>query len=299
MAEWNESIGFIGLGKMGSRMAARLIRERPRVHVYDLSGPAVAEAVAQGAVKCASPADVAGRSRVVILMLPDSKVVEQVVLGQDGIASTCKPGTVLVDMTSGDAVVTRRVARALRDRKVEMIDAPVSGGVYGAKDGTLTIMVGGASSVLEQVRDVLALMGKKIVHVGELGNGHIVKALNNFLYASSLLASAEALVVAKKLGVDVKTAVEVFTSSSGTNWALERRIQSHVIPRQFENAMSAALMYKDLVHATNLGLATQTPMLVGNLAREQFCEFVAAGNGDVVDFAIVRKLEAIAGTEIS
>ena len=297
-ADKSSQAGFIGLGKMGSRMAARLLDNGTRLQVFDVSSASVGEAVAKGATECRSPAEVAQATNVIVLMLPNSGVVERVLFGPEGVARSAAGGTVVVDMTSGDAIMTRDFASRLQEHGVSLVDAPVSGGIPAAEAGSLTIMVGGDTSDLERVRPLLEAMGREIVHVGELGSGHILKSLNNALYATSIIASSEALLVAKKLGVSVETALKVFTASSGTNRALETRMQTHVVPRKFESAMSAALMRKDLMYARRLGQDAGVHMPLTSLVEDEFDAYVEDGHGDEVDFGIVRRFEEAAGTTI-
>src|SRR5579875_3486819 len=195
-------VGFVGLGIMGRPMAHNLLRAGYPLVVWNRPPGPVAELQAAGAEAAATPAALAARCDVVITVLLNTEVVEQVVLGPEGLAAGLRPGATYVDMSSISPLATRRIAARLAARGVAMLDAPVSGGEIGAREGTLAIMVGGPAEALARVRPVLEVLGSRIVHLGEVGAGQVAKACNQLVVAVTIGAVAEALLLARAAGVD-------------------------------------------------------------------------------------------------
>jgi 3-hydroxyisobutyrate dehydrogenase len=244
------TVGFIGLGRMGQPMAANLAREGFPVRSFDLNGSG----------SCKSIAEAAKGAEVLITMLPDGKTVRDAVLE----ALPALPAhAIVVDMSSSDPAGTRALGAALEARGIVLVDAPVSGAVAGAKSGTLAIMVGGSQEALERIKPVLGAMGKQIFHVGALGAGHAVKALNNYLGAAGTLAGFEALLVARAFGLDPKPMLEAINASTGRNSTTERKIARDVLTGAFASGFRLALMTKDVGIAAELarGLGVKTPFL--------------------------------------
>lgn len=231
-------------------MAANLAREGFAVRSYDVNG----------AGSCRSAREAAEGAQVLITMLPDGEAVREVVLeALPALAS----GAVVVDMSSSDPAATRALGIALRAHGIALIDAPVSGAVEKARDGTLSIIAGGEAAALERVRPVLAAMGKQIFHVGSLGAGHAVKALNNYLGAAGTLAGFEALLIARAFGLDPKPMLDAINASTGRNSTTERKIPQQVLSGAFASGFKLALMAKDVGIAAQLarGLGIKTPYL--------------------------------------
>lgn len=275
------SIGFIGVGLMGMPMARNLLRSGfPLTVVRHRDPDAPAALAALGAGVVASPSELRNRAEVVILMLPTSREVEEVVLGSGGLADILQPGQVVVDMGTSDPASTRRIAAELATRGIVLIDAPVTGGVKGAEEGTLTIMAGGPAEVVERIRPVLAAVGSVVVHVGEVGAGHVVKLLNNMISLSTTALIAEALVLAERSGVAQSTVLEVLEHGSANSVTL-RGVAARLRQKRFEPGFKLALALKDLRLAEALAQATGTRLEVVTAARAVYDRACDAGMGDM------------------
>ena len=214
-------VGYIGLGLMGKSIARNILKAGFPVVVHNRSQAAVAELVAEGAVAAHSPAEVAGQVDVIFTNLPDSPDVEKVVLGPDGILETARTGLVFVDNSTIKPATARQLAARLAEEGVFALDAPVSGGDIGAKNGTLTIMVGGDAGALEKVMPVLLAMGKTVTHVGEAGAGQVAKAANQIMVAAQMVALGELLVFSQKAGVDPQKVVNAIKGGAAQCWTLD------------------------------------------------------------------------------
>ena len=252
-----ETIGVIGLGNMGGRMAARLVGAGLRVVGYDVDS---ARASRVGCIPVASVAELVDETDVVLLSLPDSKVVEAVVLGDDGILAHSRTGQVVIDLGTSSPSSTVRLHNLFQQRGVDLLDAGISGGASAAEAGTLTLMVGGSARQLERLSWVTAPIASKVVYMGQAGNGHLTKVLNNFLNAVSLSATAEVMVAARKADLDLERVLEVLNSSSGVNFATMKRFPFIVKGDYLEGGLTNSLMTKDValyVEATAaLGIAS-------------------------------------------
>jgi 3-hydroxyisobutyrate dehydrogenase len=239
-------VAFIGLGKMGQPMVRRLLGAGHRVTGQDLSAAAVAALnELAGFQSAASAIDAATGAQVIILMLPDSPAVDTL-LWDTGLAASLQPGQLVLDMGSSDPVRSRDNAARLAQSGIAFVDAPVSGGVKRAVDGSLAIMMGGEADAVEQVRPLLQAMGKTLVHVGAAGAGHAVKALNNYVSASGLLAVCEALTAAEAFGVDPHKVNQVFNASTGRNNTTDVKVETFMLSGAFNSGFALALMRKDL-----------------------------------------------------
>jgi 3-hydroxyisobutyrate dehydrogenase len=270
----NAAVGFVGLGKMGAPMATRLAEAGYQVQAYDVSEAATKIWTERAGVP-ASPTlpAMAEGAETVILMLPDSGVVRAVM---DDLRPALAPGTIVVDMSSSEPLVTRELAAAAARHGVTLVDAPVSGGVTGAVSGRLTIMAGGAEADVARVRPLLDVLGAKVVHVGAVGAGHAVKALNNLLSATHLLATCEAMAAAAEFGLDVPTVLSAINTSSGRSGSTENKWPNFIVPRTFDSGFSLRLMLKDMRIALGLAAAAGTPAALSALAVEQWAEAAAA-----------------------
>jgi 3-hydroxyisobutyrate dehydrogenase len=265
-------IGFVGLGKMGFPMAGRLAAAGFALKVYDID-PRVQEqfTAVHPAAGCESPADAGRHSDLVITMLPDGRAVRAVALGsgaEDGLAAGMASGSILVDMSSSSPLATRELGKRLASRGIHMLDAPVSGGVSKARDGTLAIMAGGEPEALERCRPVLAAVGERIFFSGPLGSGHAVKALNNMLSAAGFIAAVEVLLVGRRFGVDPKIMNEILNASTGRNNTTENKMEKFVFSRSFSSGFSLDLMVKDLNTAMELARELEAPALFCTACRE-------------------------------
>jgi 2-hydroxy-3-oxopropionate reductase len=245
-------LGFIGLGAMGRPMALHLMRHGHSMGVYARRAESAAPLVAAGATRYDTPAALAAQCEVIFTMVTNSHDVEHVVLGADGVAQGACAGSVLVDMETISPIVARRVAAALAQKGVEMIDAPVSGGPAGAEQATLAIMAGGKPEVFERIKPLLACMGKTVIRVGDSGAGQITKACNQLLLLVTAQGAAEALALAQRCGVDPVTVREVMMAGIASSRVLDVFGQ-RMVERNFANGIDTRLYHKDLDIA--LGLA--------------------------------------------
>ena len=249
-------IGFIGLGNMGGRMTRRVVDGGEPVLGFDMNRDAV---TAAGATPADSGVDVVAQSDVVFLSLPDSKVVERVVL-DEAFLGALRPGQIVVDLSTAAPSSTQRIHARLQELGVEYLDAGISGGAAAAEKGALTLMVGGSGEALEQVQPVLAHFATKVFHLGGPGAGHSTKLLNNFLNAIALSATAEVMVAAKKAGLDLQTVLDVLNSSSGVNFATQNRFPKIIHGDYLKGGLTNALMTKDVVlyvdHLHELGVTS-------------------------------------------
>lgn len=243
-------VGFIGLGMMGLPMARSLLRRGRSLIACDTSAAAraaLAEGSASGAVCFAeTPASVADVAQAIVLMLPDSHIVAQVMEGSDGLLSGLRAGQIVIDMGSSVPAETKRLAALAAARGAALIDAPVSGSVVKAKAGTLAIIVGGDDAAWTRAEPVLRDMGETLIRTGATGSAHAMKALNNYVYAAGLLATAEALRMAEMLDLDLAVFADVLNASSGRNVATETKVRQEILPGRYQGGFRLGLMRKDL-----------------------------------------------------
>lgn len=287
------TIGFIGLGRMGTPMAHRLLAAGGRLQVYD-ANPAQTEAFA-ALDQCRitlTPSAAAVGADAVILMLPDGKVVRDVVLA---LMTSLSAEALLIDMSSSDPYGTRELGATLAQRGRRMIDAPVSGGVRKAETGELAIMVGGAAVDVEAARGVLASMGSKIFHVGALGAGQAMKALNNMVSASGLIAVVEALKAGERFGLDPARMVEVLNASTGRNNTTENKVRQFMLNGRYDSGFALSLMVKDVATAGAIAAREAVPIPANALCLE-LCRAAQAGLPDRADHTeLHRWFEGLAG----
>jgi 3-hydroxyisobutyrate dehydrogenase len=258
-------VGFVGIGVMGTPMAANLARAGYRVVAYDLA-PERTRALAQAAqVEVApDPAAVGRAAAIVITMLPDGAAVRRALCGEaDGfrgcVAGTLAAGSLVIDMSSSSPLGTRELGPVLAARGIALVDAPVSGGVRRARDASLAIMAGGEAAAIERARPVLACLGTHIFHAGPLGAGHAAKALNNYVSAAGLVAACEAVVAAQRFGLDPNTLVDILNASTGMNNSTQNKLRQFILSGSFDAGFTLGLMAKDLRTALEVARATSTP----------------------------------------
>ena len=282
------TIGFIGLGNMGLPMARHLRAAGHEILAHDIDAAACERAREATLTVAGSPAELAGRAELVILMLPASPAVEAVLLGdppgEGGIAADLRPGATVIDMSSSDPVRTRALADRLAPADIRYVDAPVSGGVKGAVAASLTIMAGGD---IEPVQDVLALMGR-VIPTGSVGSGHALKALNNLLSGISLLASSEAMEIGKRFGLEVDTMLSVINTSSGRSFSTEYKWPTFITTETFDAGFGLRLLVKDMGIATELGRQVGLPSVVGELAHALWTDAAAELPADADHTEIAR-----------
>lgn len=263
-------VGFVGLGNMGGPMSRRLVEAGHDVLGYDVASAARDSLERVGGSAAASLHDVARDRDLLILMLPDSRVVEGV-LGDECLTQELAPGTVVVDMSSSEPAATRALAARLDARGVELVDAPVSGGVKGAVAGTLTIMTGGSAAAVARVRPVLEELGT-VVHAGPVGSGHAIKALNNLLSATHLWITSEAMIAGERFGLEPETMLAIFNGSSGRSGSTENKWPNFVITESYDSGFGLRLMLKDMRIAVGLADQVGAPSMLGAEAVELWAQ---------------------------
>lgn len=279
----SSTVAFIGLGAMGTPMATRLVEAGLPVHVYDVSDQARSALESVGAVACASAADAVREAQIVILALPNSDIVENVV---SQIQPALQDDAVVVDMSSSEPLRTRALAEKLAPT-VSLVDAPVSGGVAGARSGNLTIMVGGDEEQVSRIRELMKVLGT-LKEAGGIGAGHAVKALNNLLSATHLWVTSEAVTVGEQFGVNPETMLDIINGSSGRSGSTETKWPNFILPGTYNSGFAYALMLKDMRIATELARDVGTPSRLGEAAVEKWAE-AAAGLPDDADHTEVAR----------
>lgn len=267
------TLGFVGLGRMGLPMTRRLAAAGYRVQAYDIAEPARRQAAAAGAVVTEALPDAATGTDTVILMLPDSTVVDSVVR-DPAFAAALKPGALVVDMSSSEPDHTRALAAELDRRGVRMVDAPVSGGVTGAESGKLTVMAGGSVADIAEVEPILGTFGR-VLRAGPIGAGHAVKALNNLLSATHLWITCEAIIAGQRFGLDPETMLSVFNTSSGRSGSTENKWPNFILPGTYDSGFGLRLMLKDMRIAVRLADQAGTPSRLGAGAVALWAEAAA------------------------
>jgi len=293
-------IGFIGLGVMGTPMAGHLATAGYALTVFDIDGSKAERLkAAHPTVKVAgSPREVAAASEIVITMLPSGEYVRDVALGPRGLVEGFGSEAILVDTSSSEPAITVATAEALRERGIDMVDAPVSGAEWGARRAELVFMVGGHPASIARVRPLLDVMGKQVFHLGPIGAGHTMKSLNNLVTAMTLLATSEALALGTKLGLDPELMTDVLNLSTGMSWISQTHIKQRVTSRTFDDPFKLELMVKDLRIAMELAESAAVPMPFSAYGRElwQRAEAVAEPGASVSE--LVRWVERSTGVEI-
>ena len=289
------SVGFIGVGNMGNPMAANILKAGFPMTVFDLNPKVMENLVKAGAKAAGSARAVVENAEVVLTSLPASPDVEKAYLEPGGLIERAKSGTVLIDLSSVLPSTPRKIEPVAKAKGVGFLEAPVSGGVSGAAAGTLAIMIGGDAETLKRVEHVLKPMGPNIFHVGPVGAGNTVKAINNMMASVNSLAMMEGVAVGVKAGLDPMTIYEVVKASSGGSKALER-IPRAIVPRNFEPGFKVALMNKDLDTFTAIAKEVHSPMTFANAAQRYQQAALAAGLSDKdtsVIFTLIEKLAAL------
>ena len=289
------TITFIGLGNMGGPMASNLVKAGHNVTVFDLSKEAVQALVSEGAKTADTAHEAAQGAECVITMLPAGQHVEAVYLGDDGLLAKLPEGTLVIDSSTIAPETARGVADEAKARNIPFLDAPVSGGVGGAKAGILTFICGGADDTFAKAKPILEAMGKNIFHAGPHGSGQVAKICNNMLLAILMAGTSEALALGVKNGLDPAVLSEIMKQSSGGNWALNVYnpwpgvMENAPASRNYEGGFLANLMTKDLGLAFDNAVKNQASIPMGSLARNLFSIHAGQGNG-TLDFSSIQRL---------
>jgi 2-hydroxy-3-oxopropionate reductase len=288
-----EKIGFIGLGIMGKPMAWNLMEAGHELVLYTRTKEKAGELAAGEATVADGPKEVAENSDVLITMLPDSPQVEEVVAGEDGVLEGIKEGSLLIDMSTISPVVTRELAEKVRQRGASMLDAPVSGGDAGAKEGTLSIMVGGSEEDFERAKPLFDVMGETVTHVGPSGTGQVVKACNQIVVALTIEAVSEALVLGSKAGVDPAKVIEVLSGGLAGNRVMEAKGENF-LEHEFSPGFRLELHRKDLGIALSAGREYGVPLPITAIVDQILEALVAKGSGSKDHSAILTFIEDLA-----
>ncbi len=288
-------IAFIGLGNMGAPMARNLLKAGHALAVYDLNTTAVDRLVADGARRCASPAEAVSEAELVLTMLPAPVHVEKVLAGDQGVLSAIKPGVPIVDCSTIDPASVHRLAQLARAQGNDLADAPVSGGTGGAAAGTLTFMVGASEDLFARIQPVLQDMGRRIVHCGDVGNGQVAKICNNLLLGISMIAVSEAMALGVSQGIDAKVLADIINASSGRCWSSDTYnpypgiIESAPASHGYEGGFGVDLMLKDLGLAAEAARQSHHPLPMGALAQQLYQVWSLQGKGHL-DFSSIIQL---------
>lgn len=290
-------VGFIGVGNMGCALASRLIGKIPltvfdkdlkRLDVWDQEGVTVAKDLR----------DLAIGSEVVLTCLPTSNEVKSIILGKNGISRYLAPGSLIVDMTSGDPTVTREISELILKNKIELIDAPVSGGPRGAREGTIAIMVGGSRVQFERVSNVLSYISHNIIHVGPIGSGHSIKLGNNLLNLICRMGTLEVISMLVREGVAPDMAVNIIQKSSGRNYATEITLPDNILSGKMNQGFSTAMMEKDSSLALQIGAKHELDMALGKVAQTMLERTIAKYGLDADISAVASLFESETGAQI-
>ena len=293
-------VGFIGLGAMGAPMATRVVKAGFQTFTTFHKRREAADALASlGASIVSTPAEVARAADVVITILPADAELKDVVLGANGLREGFSAGKTLIDMTTATATSLQEVERALAPAGVRVLDAPVSGGTTGASQGTLTIMVGGDPGLLEEYRPLLETMGSRIIHVGPLGQGKVVKMVNQAMAAANLLIMGEAFALGVRCGADPATLYSVIKESSGYSRMMDSRLPGFLLAGSFQPGFKLDLMKKDVNLALDSARAQNTSLLLTSTVAQILTAASAAGKGGADFSAAAQFLAGIAGVDLS
>lgn len=293
----NMRIGYIGLGIMGKSMARNILRAGFPLVVHNRSQAAVVELEAEGAQRADNPAEVAEQVDVVFTNLPDSPDVEQVVLGSSGIIETAHPGLIVVDNSTIKPATARYIAQQLNLRGMACLDAPVSGGDIGARDGTLAIMVGGEAKTLETVRPVLNVLGKTITHVGDIGAGQIAKAANQIMTAAQMVAMGELMIFARKAGADPEKVVTAIRGGAAQCWSLDIK-PSRLFAGNRTPGFKAYMQAKDLAIVVDTAREYGIPLPSAAVDAQLYNAMIEMGLAEMDNSAVIAIFETLAGVSL-
>ena len=288
-------IAFIGLGNMGIGMANNLVKSNQVVNVYDINKNILESIKNKGFIIHNSIESAVKDVNVVITMLPEGQHVREVYISHDGIINNVKNNTILIDCSTIDIETSIKIGKKAKDEKIKMIDAPVSGGVMGAKNATLNIMVGGSKEDFELALPILKIMGKNIFHAGEMGCGNGAKICNNMSLGITMIAASESLMLAKRLNIDVKKVHEIMKSASGNSWPISvyppvpGLIEGTPSNNNYKPGFSTAMMTKDLKLANQISKSVKANTPLGEKALKIYTEFCENGYSET-DFSAISKL---------
>ncbi len=291
-------IAFIGLGIMGSPMAANLVRAGHTVTGFNLAQDAIDKLVAAGGHGATSIAEAVQGAEIVITMVPADPHVEEVILGEDGVLAHAAPGTLVVDMSSITPQTSIKVAAAAQEKGIRTLDAPVSGGEAGAVEAVLSIMVGGEAEDFAEAKPLFDVLGTTVIHVGPAGAGQTVKAANQLIVAVNIQVVAEAVVFLENAGVDLPAALDVLAGGLAGSTVLNRK-KANMVERQFAPGFRIDLHHKDMGIVTAAARAVDAPLPLGSLTAQLVASARANGDGSLDHSALLRGVERLAGREVN
>ena len=290
-------IGFIGLGNMGSGMALNLVKDNQEVNIYDINKDVIDDLSEKGCIGCSDIISAVKNRDVVITMLPEGTHVRDVYLDKLGVIENSNENTLLIDCSTIDIESIKTVGVEANQNNMSIIDAPVSGGVVGADNGTLTFMVGGSEESFNLALPILNVMGKKVVHAGGLGAGLAAKICNNMILGISMIALSESFAMAKKLGLEQSKFFEISSKATGMSWAMLNHlpvadiIETAAANNYFKPGFAASMMVKDLSLAQSAATTVNLNTPLGSLALDMYKDFVSQGNGALDYSAIIKLIE--------
>lgn len=292
-----QSIGFVGVGRMGARMVARLIKTGYPLTIYDTNKAAMAPLVEMGAKVADSPAAAASAAEIVFASVPTPPIVHAVALGPNGVVEGSR-AKIFIDVSTTGATVAKAVAEGLAVKGIIAVDAPVSGGIAGAEKGTLAVMLSCPERILSTVKPVLEVLGKIFVVGTQPGQGQTMKLLNNLLSASAMAITSEAVAMGVKAGLDPTLIVDVFNAGTARNSATQDKMKQHVISRSFSYGFGIGLLNKDIRLCMAEADALGVPMVVGSAVRQLLSISTATEGMDADMTAMAKTVEAWAGVQI-
>lgn len=292
-----QKIGFVGLGIMGQSMAKNLMKAGFAVQVWNRTQSRMDVLVAAGATAADSPSALAVNCEIIVVCVSDSKDVENVVLGPEGILEGAQPGSLVIDCSSISPKITRAISARLAEKGVAMLDAPVSGGSEGAAKGTLSIMVGGDAEQFERAHLIFQAIGKAITHIGPIGAGQTVKLVNQVLVVGNTLAMAEALLLAQAGGVDLQKTFDAISQGAAGSWMFSNR-GPQIMKRDWRPGFTIALQQKDLRLILEAGQDLGVPLIASSLISNLYRTLEARGLGGEGNHALIKALEILAGIEV-
>ena len=260
-------VGFIGLGNMGKPLGDRLLINN-ELFVYDLDQKKLEYFTNKGAISCSTPSELASTTSIIFLCLPTSTIVDKVINGENGLIKSATKGSYIIDMTTGEPETTRRIAKILKEKEINFIDAPVSGGPKGAHQGNIAIMVGGTERQFAKIKPIMDDISSNIFYAGKIGSGHSIKAGNNLLNLICRMATFEVVSLLVKDGVDSNRAVEIIQKSSGRNYATQNTLTDNILSGKMFQGFSTGLMKKDAGVATKIADSNNVEIPLGKLSQE-------------------------------
>ena len=291
------NIAFLGLGNMGKGMALNLLKANHDVHVYDVKLEVLEGLVEHNFVIHKNIISAVKNADTVITMLPEGKHVKEVYLGDEGVIKNVKSGAILIDCSTIDIASLKEVENAAKSEELVMLDAPVSGGVVGADQGTLTFMVGGKKEHFDLIVPLLENMGNKVVHAGNIGAGQAAKICNNMILGTTMIALSESFTMAKKLGLDLNTFFEISSKATGMSWAMLNHlpvagiIDTAAANNNYKPGFAATMMLKDLSLAQETASSVDLETPLGALTQKLYKDFTESGNGNLDYTAIIKMID--------